>query len=149
MPSKVAQTPKQEDGWEQAKIFVANQRGRDPSAFSKQDWGLVNHVYKRRKKGHYFPDLGGDWEPEVIDRVASASYWTVMAGQIKEQLFDLYDNFNSLVNTKKAASPGTSLETIFVKAYAELQDKRGHGGLLKDDEEAFKEFVEGYTEFYG
>jgi len=52
MPARFVKTPAQEKWWDQAKSTVQESKGKSQSAFTDQDWGLVNMLYHRKKKKH-------------------------------------------------------------------------------------------------
>jgi len=141
MPKNVA-TARDERLWGEAKDIVRSLQRISGKQFTNKDWGLVNHIYHTKKKSVVQEILVKSTD-EMLNRVVASSTWSITVGQIKERLFDLYEEFNGLMKTSSAIDRET-----YAKAYVQLMNSSQHGGLLRDDEGSFEEFLEGYREFY-
>jgi len=142
MPKRGKKSPRDERLWDDATHIVRQMNKKSSENFNPKDWGFVQHIY-HKKKYSVINELLTRPTNELVDRVAASSAWSVTVGQVKERLFNLYDEYNSQM--KKATSNNRE---EYVRAYYHLMENSQHGGLLRGDEGSFEEFLEGYREIY-
>jgi len=142
MPKKGTRSSRDEKLWDEAKDIVRSATHKGDAQFTNKDWGFVNHIYHTKKKSIVQEILVKSTD-EMLNRVVASSTWSIAVGQIKERLFDLYEEFNGLMKTSSIRDRET-----YAKAYVQLMNGSQHEGLLRDDEGSFEEFLDGYREFY-
>jgi hypothetical protein len=65
MPVGVVKSPRDEKIWQRKVAEVAKTRGKKKSAFTSQDWALVNMLFQKAKKKYLGKKLPGNTLPPL------------------------------------------------------------------------------------
>lgn len=129
------------EDWDRAKREVQTSLRKKEADFTDKDWGLVNHLYHKYKKGELPPAA----ERRMVDKVIEATYWQQTAEMYADNLFELYRQFRKSVQ----AMPESMIrQERYSRAYANLVKNLHTSGILMADAESMRDFVAGYEDHY-